>query len=102
MKANSVMPSATGSLYSFQFGDTQFAVDANLGGRIVTFASSGRNILTGPAVDAANFGSTFWSSPQSDWNWPPPPESIRRPTRPGSMAPGCPCPAPLQPVLALP
>ncbi len=25
-------------------------------------------------MDAANFGSTFWSSPQSDWNWPPPPE----------------------------
>jgi hypothetical protein len=74
VKANSVMPTATGSLYSFQFGDTQFAVDANRGGRIVTFAFSGRNILTGPAVDAANFGSTFWSSPQSDWNWPPPPE----------------------------
>ncbi len=25
-------------------------------------------------MDPANFGSTFWSSPQSDWNWPPPPE----------------------------
>jgi hypothetical protein len=74
VKANSGMPSAAGSLYSFQFGDTQFAVDAKLGGRIVTFAFSGRNILTGPTVDAANFGSTFWSSPQSDWNWPPPPE----------------------------
>ncbi len=74
MKTNSVVPTATGRLYSFQFGDTRLAVDANLGGRIVTFAFSGRNILTGPAVDPANFGSTFWSSPQSDWNWPPPPE----------------------------
>ncbi len=35
VKTNSVVPTATGSLYSFQFGDTQFAVDANLGGRIV-------------------------------------------------------------------
>ena len=74
LKANSVTPTATGSLYSFQFGDAHFAVDAKLGGRIVRFALSGRNILTGAAVDPANFGSTFWSSPQSDWNWPPPPE----------------------------
>jgi len=74
LNANSVVPAANGSLFSFQFGDTLFSVDANLGGRIVTFALSGRNILTGPAVDPANFGSTFWSSPQSDWNWPPPPE----------------------------
>ena len=74
LKANSVTPTATGSLYSFRFGDAHFAVDANLGGRIVRFALSGRNILTGAAVDPANFGSTFWSSPQSDWNWPPPPE----------------------------
>jgi hypothetical protein len=74
VKANSVVPAANGSVFLFQFGDTQFAVDANQGGRIVTFALSGRNILTGPAVDPANFGSTFWPSPQSDWNWPPLPE----------------------------
>jgi len=74
VNANSVMPAASGSVYSFQFGDTLFAVDANQGGRIVTFALAGHNILTGPAVDAANFGSTFWSSPQSAWGWPPPPE----------------------------
>jgi hypothetical protein len=72
VNTNSVVPVSNGSLYSFQFGDTLFAVDANYGGRIVTFALSGRNILTGPAVDPANYGSTFWSSPQTDWNWPPP------------------------------
>jgi len=74
VKTNSVVPVASGSVFSFQFGDTLFAVDANRGGRIVTFAVAGHNVLTGPAVDAANFGSTFWSSPQSDWGWPPPPE----------------------------
>jgi hypothetical protein len=74
VKANSVVPAANGSVYTFQFGDTLFAVDAKLGGRIVTFALSGHNILTGPAVDPANFGSTFWPSPQSDWGWPPPTE----------------------------
>ena len=72
MNTNSVVLVSNGSLYSFQFGDTLFAVDANYGGRIVTFALSGQNILTGPAVDPANYGSTFWSSPQTAWNWPPP------------------------------
>jgi len=74
MKTNPVMPVAEGNLFTFEFGDTRFAVDASLGGRIVTFSLAGRNILSGPAVDPANFGSTFWPSPQSDWNWPPPPE----------------------------
>jgi hypothetical protein len=69
-----VVPAAQGSLFTFRFGDTVFAVDARLGGRIVTFSLGGRNILTGPAVEPANYGSTFWSSPQSDWGWPPAPE----------------------------
>jgi hypothetical protein len=71
---NQVIPVAQGSLFTFQLDDTIFAVDARLGGRVVTFSLGGRNILTGPAVDAANYGSTFWSSPQSDWGWPPSPE----------------------------
>jgi hypothetical protein len=69
-----VVPVAQGSLFSFQLGDVLFAVDAQKGGRIVTFSLGGRNILTGPAVDPGNYGSTFWSSPQSDWGWPPSPE----------------------------
>jgi hypothetical protein len=32
----------------------------------------GANLLTGPDVDPLNFGSTFWTSPQSAWPWPPP------------------------------
>ena len=32
----------------------------------------GANLLTGPSTDAVNFGSTFWTSPQSLWIWPPP------------------------------
>jgi hypothetical protein len=69
-----VVPIAQDGLFLFPFGDTVFAVDARLGGRIVTFSVGGRNILTGPTIDPANYGSTFWSSPQSDWGWPPSPE----------------------------
>ncbi|HWO12626.1 MAG TPA: glucose/sorbosone family PQQ-dependent dehydrogenase [Polyangiaceae bacterium] len=64
--------------YRFEFGASSAEVDSEHGGRITTFAWRGTNILTGPDVvsagDAAtqnNFGSTFWTSPQSVWSWPP-------------------------------
>jgi hypothetical protein len=74
MTAPPVAPVIQGSLCAFQFDDAVFAVDARAGGRIVTFSLGGRNLLTGPTVDAGNYGSTFWPSPQSAWGWPPPPE----------------------------
>lgn len=36
-------------------------------------------MLTGPGVDPDNFGSTFWTAPQSDWGWPPIGEIDRAP-----------------------
>ncbi len=46
---------------------------APAGARIVDLhLPGGTNLLTGPDVDPLNFGSTFWTSPQSSWNWPPP------------------------------
>ena len=35
------------------------------------FASAARNLLSEPAADAGNYGSTFWPSPQTAWGWPP-------------------------------
>lgn len=49
-------------------------VDPTVGGRITGFFAGDVNLLTGPEVNPTNFGSTFWTSPQSDWHWPPPPE----------------------------
>ncbi|MDP9150500.1 MAG: DUF4380 domain-containing protein, partial [Myxococcota bacterium] len=59
--------------YVFASGDLFFAVDPQHGGRVVSFALAGENVLTGPDANATNYGSTFWTSPQSDWGWPPPP-----------------------------
>jgi hypothetical protein len=28
-------------------------------------------MLTGPSVNAGNWGTSFWTSPQSAWGWPP-------------------------------
>jgi hypothetical protein len=75
MSNDTSAPELSGSVYTFTFGDTRFAVDAAKAGRIVTFSLAGRNILTTPkSSEENNTGSTFWTSPQSDWNWPPPAE----------------------------
>ncbi len=54
-------------------------VDPRAGARITGFFVGETNLLTGPEVDPANYGSTFWTSPQSDWQWPPPPEVDHQP-----------------------
>ena len=75
MNTDPSAPAVQGSVYTFTFGDTVFAVDAAKAGRIVSFALAGKNILTAArSSNDNNWGSTFWTSPQSDWNWPPPAE----------------------------
>ncbi len=75
MTASNAAPTVNGTVYTFTFGDTVFAVDAAKAGRIVTFSLAGRNILTAAKHSQDNnWGSTFWPSPQSDWGWPPPAE----------------------------
>jgi Domain of unknown function (DUF4380) len=60
--------------YVLEFEDVSFEVDPKLGARVTRYAIAGQNLLTGPEVDATNWGSTFWPSPQARWNWPPVPE----------------------------
>jgi hypothetical protein len=69
-----VVPTLQGGHYLFASGHISFEVDPAVGGRVVSFALDGQNVLTGPDANATNYGSTFWTSPQSDWGWPPPPE----------------------------
>lgn len=45
-------------------------IDANCGGRIVSLMHDTTEIIS--QIEFPNmFGSTFWTSPQSEWNWPP-------------------------------
>jgi hypothetical protein len=59
-------------VFHIKVGNQSMEINANLGGRITSFLVDGRNFLTDARVDSLNWGSTFWPSPQSDWNWPPP------------------------------
>jgi hypothetical protein len=47
------------------------SVDQNYGARIISLKYHGRELLSSHTANEENFGSTFWTSPQSDWNWPP-------------------------------
>lgn len=59
------------SLFVLTIDDVRLEVDASRGGRITALRLGERNLLSGAEVDQINYGSTFWTSPQSDWGWPP-------------------------------
>ena len=73
-KLNPIAPQMRDGRHVLAWDDVSFEVDARTGGRVTALRVGGRNLLTGPEIDAANFGSTFWTSPQSAWGWPPVPE----------------------------
>jgi Domain of unknown function (DUF4380) len=57
--------------YSFQSANLTFEVDAKNGGRVSAFKIDGKDFLSGKNINTDNWGSTFWTSPQSAWGWPP-------------------------------
>jgi hypothetical protein len=50
--------------YVLQLNDQVLKINPNEGARIVSFQQSGNEII-------GSGGSTFWTSPQSEWSWPP-------------------------------
>lgn len=64
-------PIVRGSKCVLEFGDLYFEVDAAVAGRISSARVGRDELLIGPAVHETNYGSTFWTSPQADWSWPP-------------------------------
>jgi hypothetical protein len=78
-KAAWVAPAIEDGRHVLAWDDVSFEVDAHVGGRVTALRLGGRNLLTGPEIDAGNYGSTFWTSPQSAWGWPPVPEIDHQP-----------------------
>ena len=56
--------------YSIAAGNVTMTVDAARGGKILSFRYADREVLSQTRFPNS-FGSTFWTSPQSEWNWPP-------------------------------
>ena len=73
-----IIPVKTGNLYSFEFANVYFEVNANIGAHVSSFKVDGTEILATTNDDSYSWGSTLWPSPQSEWtwsqwgNWPPP------------------------------
>lgn len=73
----SVAPIRRGERLRCEATGVALEVDPSLGGRVVEFSLNGRNALFVDHRDS--HGSTFWTSPQRDWGWPPPSEIDRDP-----------------------
>lgn len=57
-------------MYRITSGEVAMTVDAAHGGKILSFTYGDEEILSRTRFPNS-FGSTFWTSPQSEWNWPP-------------------------------
>lgn len=53
------------------FAGIELELEPGRGGRIAALRAEGVDLLVGPDVHPSNWGSTYWTSPQEDWGWPP-------------------------------
>ncbi len=58
-----------GKKYELKSGKIVMTISA-CGGRIISFKYGKKEMLT-QSTEHENFGSTLWTSPQSEWGWPP-------------------------------
>jgi len=62
-----------GTQVTLRNGDATMMVDVAKGGKILSLKYQEREVLS-QSLWPESFGSTFWTSPQKEWNWPPVPE----------------------------
>ncbi len=59
-------------------GKTSMTINVSQGGKIMSFKHLDQEALSQSRWQES-FGSTFWTSPQKEWNWPPVPEFDKQP-----------------------
>ena len=59
-------------------GNTTMTIAPMKGGKIMSFQYLGQEIISQQKAPES-FGSTFWTSPQKEWNWPPVDEFDKQP-----------------------
>lgn len=64
-------PVMRGDRCVFELGMLTMEIASGEGARITSLELTGSQLLSGMDVNATNYGSTFWTSPQTDWSWPP-------------------------------
>ena len=59
--------------YTIKVGNVSMTIDAGRGAKIMSYKYGDTEMLSQLTMPN-QFGSTFWTSPQVEWNWPPVPE----------------------------
>ena len=59
-------------------GNATMTIDTAKGGKIMSLKYQDQEVLS-QSRWPESFGSTFWTSPQKEWNWPPVPEFDKMP-----------------------
>ncbi|GLU52154.1 DUF4380 domain-containing protein [Dyadobacter frigoris] len=78
-KLNRVISVEKSGKYFITIENQVMEIDPLLGGRITSLKIDGKDFLTDSTINDFNWGSTFWLSPQSAWNWPPSAEIDNKP-----------------------
>jgi hypothetical protein len=66
------------SLFLLKSEHASMTIDPSHGGKILSLKYNDTEVLS-QSRWPESFGSTFWTSPQKEWNWPPVPEYDKRP-----------------------
>ncbi len=57
-------------LFTLKSGDAEMTINIGKGGKILSLKLQDKEVLS-QSRWPESFGSTFWTSPQKEWNWPP-------------------------------
>lgn len=68
--SQNLIPVENNGIFSFLTHDFKFEVNSHKGGKACSFSLNDKEIIY---IDSTEYlwGSTFWPSPQKEWNWPP-------------------------------
>lgn len=68
---NPVTVKTDSSLHEISFANINVTISQEKAARILSFQVDGKDMLTSPSINENNWGTSFWTSPQSAWGWPP-------------------------------
>ena len=63
----------TPETYTLTTGKMTMTINAEKGAKIISLKYADQEVIS-QSTRPESFGSTFWTSPQKEWNWPPVPE----------------------------
>ena len=65
-----LLPLAGMAQQQFTVGDVTMTISPEKGAKILSLQYKGQEVIS-QLTAPESFGSTFWTSPQKEWNWPP-------------------------------